>query len=143
MINCILRVHGTGRDAGRIGLFVAVLIPTLLALVGLGADGARYVRASQRAENIAREAARAGGQVIDFTQSIPGGPHRIDPEPALAATQDYLTAAGVTGTVTVNDDQDQIIITVTITYDPILVDLVPGVGDIAATSTVTAQLLVG
>src|SRR4051812_33942777 len=60
------------RDAGRIGLFYAIVLPGLLAMIGLAGDGAGYIRTTQRADNIAAEAARAGGQAIRLPDAING-----------------------------------------------------------------------
>ena len=50
------------RDAGRVSLFLAVSMLGILAIIGMSFDGAGQLRALQRADNLAAEAARAGGQ---------------------------------------------------------------------------------
>ena len=53
-------------------LFFAVAVVGLLVLLGLVVDGAAKVRAVQRADTLAAEAARAGGQAIALPPTIAG-----------------------------------------------------------------------
>ncbi|MFI7025155.1 pilus assembly protein TadG-related protein [Micromonospora sp. NPDC049900] len=132
------------RDAGRIGLFYAIVLPGLIAMIGLAGDGAGYVRTTQRANNIAAEAARAGGQAIMLPEAIDGETKAVDATTAIEAVADYLTTAGVSDwQATIDDDGQQLTVTVTVQYDPLLVDVLPGVTTIPAHATVTATLLVG
>lgn len=128
------------RDDGRISLLVIVLTLAVLAMIGLSVDGGGKVRALRKADNLAAEAARAAGQAIEGAQAIPGGEKVIDPVPAVEAAQNYLTAAGVTGTVTVSQDRKQITVTVTINYDTVFLDLV-GLDTLPATRAATAVLV--
>jgi hypothetical protein len=128
------------RDEGRISLLVIVLALAVLAMIGLSVDGGGKVRALRKADNLAAEAARAAGQAIEGGQAIPGGEKVIDPVPAVEAAQNYLTAAGVTGTVTVSQDRKQITVTVTIQYDTVFLDLV-GLDTLPATRHATAVLV--
>ncbi|GGM67100.1 hypothetical protein GCM10011608_60520 [Micromonospora sonchi] len=133
-----------GRDAGRIGLFYAIMMPGLIAMIGLAGDGAGYVRTTQRANNIAAEAARAGGQAIRLPEAINGETKTVDTTKAIQAVSAYLTTAGITDwQATVDEDGQQLTVTVTVQYDPLLVDILPGVTTIPAHATVTATLLVG
>ena len=52
--------------------------------------------ATQRANAIADEAARAGGQALDVSAAL-AGQVRVDPTAAVAAAQDYLDRNGVQG----------------------------------------------
>ncbi|MGI5213859.1 pilus assembly protein TadG-related protein [Plantactinospora sp. CA-290183] len=132
------------RDAGRIGLFYAIFLPGLIAMIGLAGDGAGYVRTTHRANNIAAEAARAGGQAIRLPEAINGETKVVDTAKAIDAVADYLNTAGITDWhATVDADGQQLTVTVTVRYDPLLVDVVPGVTTIPANATVTATLLVG
>ncbi|WBB71011.1 hypothetical protein [Micromonospora sp. WMMD812] len=91
----------------------------VLAIIGLSFDGAGQLRTLQRADNLAAEAARSGGQAIDRATAIAGGPKRIDEPQARAAVADYLAAADTAGhTVTfpVVDGETLIRVRVTITY---------------------------
>ncbi|WP_307961946.1 Tad domain-containing protein [Salinispora arenicola] len=65
-------------------------------MIGLAGDGAGYVRTTQRAHNIAAEAARAGGQAIRLPEAINGETKAVDTTKAIDAVGDYLTTAGIT-----------------------------------------------
>ncbi|MFC0100295.1 hypothetical protein ACFFKH_22590 [Micromonospora marina] len=140
----------TGRreaENGRVSLFLAVAMTGVLAIIALAYDGAGQLRTLQRADNLAAEAARAGGQMIDRARAIEGGPKRIDQVAARAAVAGYLAAAGgvqdhevdfpVVGTET------QIRVRVQITYSRDLLGLF-GVQDTAiVTGEATARALTG
>lgn len=75
---------------------------TLVLLVGLAVDLGGQVHAKQRAQDIAAEAARAGGQQIQAGSAIRGQDAVVDPGPAVAAARAYLASApGVTGTASI------------------------------------------
>ncbi|WP_238005841.1 pilus assembly protein TadG-related protein [Dactylosporangium sp. AC04546] len=144
MIRKLLAAARAEPDAGRIGLFYAIVLPGLFAMIGLAGDAAGYVRTAQRADNIAAEAARAGGQAIRLPEAINGEKKAVDTAKAIEAVRDYLETAGITQwQALVSADGQHIVVTVTVYYDPLLVDVLPGVTTIAATATVTASLLVG
>jgi len=125
-------------DEGRIALLVIVLTVAVLAMIGLSVDGGGKVRALERADNLASEAARAAGQAIYAPQAIEGGDKVVDPAAAVAAAQNYLTAAGVTGTVAV--DRKHVTVTVTITYNTVFLGLI-GIDTLTATRQATAVLV--
>ncbi|WBB73476.1 hypothetical protein O7602_28030 [Micromonospora sp. WMMD1128] len=83
-----------GAESGRVSLFLAVAMTGVLAIVSLAYDGAGQLRTLQRADNLAAEAARSGGQMIDRASAIDGGPKRIDQVAARKAVADYLVVAG-------------------------------------------------
>ncbi|MEU7587138.1 pilus assembly protein TadG-related protein [Micromonospora sp. NPDC049230] len=126
-------------DHGRVSIFLAVAMIGVLAIVGLSFDGAGQLRTLQRAENLAAEAARAGGQAIDRATAIDGGVPRIDETEAIAAVANYLAAATGTSGHTVSfpevAGETLIRVTVTITYNRSMVG--PFVGD--KTVTVTGE----
>lgn len=75
---------------------------TLVLLVGLAVDLSGRVYAKQRAQDIAAEAARAGGQQIQAGTAIRGQGAVVDPGPAVAAARTYLAGApGITGDVSI------------------------------------------
>ncbi len=121
---------------------VAVIAAGLFAMVGLSVDGGGRMRTIEHADNIAAEAARAGGQAIDVSKAVAGTADVIDPDAAVAAADDYLRKAGVTGVATVTGGGKDITVTVTITYEPLMLSLV-GLGPWTETGTATATLLTG
>jgi hypothetical protein len=140
-INSVRLRRGTPRDEGRIALLVIVLAVAVLAMIGLSVDGGGKVRALKRADNLASEAARAAGQAVLAPQAIEGGEKVVDPAAAVAAAQNYLAAAGVSGTVTVSPDRKHITVTVTIVYSTVFLGLV-GIDTLTATRQATAVLVV-
>jgi hypothetical protein len=128
------------RDEGRIALLVIVLTVAVLAMIGLSVDGGGKVRALQRADSLASEAARAAGQQILAAQAIQGGDKVVDPTAAVAAARDYLAAAGVTGTVTVSPERRHIEVTVTILYRTVFLGTL-GIDTLTATRQATAVLV--
>jgi hypothetical protein len=106
-------------EHGRVSIFLAVTMVGVLAIIGLSFDGAGQLRTLQRAQNLAAEAARAGGQAIDRATAIEGGPTRINEPEARKAVASYLAAVN-TASHTVNfpevDGEILIQVTVSITY---------------------------
>lgn len=134
-------------DQGRIALLVVVLAFAVLAMIGLSVDGGGKIRAIQRANNIASEAARAAGQAILAPQAIQGGEKVIDPGQALINAQTYLDAAGVTGTVSLSDCTGgagngckRVTVTVTIVYDTTFLGMI-GINTLTATRQASAVLV--
>ena len=134
------RLPARCRDAerGAIGVFLAVLVPGLLLIVGLAVDGGAKVAATQRANAVADEAARAGGQALDVSAALTGQV-RVDPVAAVAAAQDYLSRNGVQGTVTVVD-ADTLQVSTTITEPTTFLGLI-GISTLTVEGTGTADLV--
>lgn len=133
--------HG---EHGRVSIFLAVTMIGVLAIVGLSFDGAGQLRTLQRAENLAAEAARAGGQAIDRATAIEGGPKRIDQPEALVAVANYLTSAGTTGhTVSFPQvgGETLIRVTVTITYQRSMLGLFGFDNTVTVTGEATARAI--
>lgn len=129
-------------DSGTVSMFFAILAPAYLAVFGLVVDYGGQIRALQRADNIAAEAARAAGQGINAGQAIAGGDKVIDQAAAVTAAQAYLgSLPGVSGNVDVVDGE-HLKVTVTVSFDPVLIDLFGGTAGTAhgdATATLIAQ----
>jgi Flp pilus assembly protein TadG len=130
-------------DSGKVTVFFALIAPSWIAILGLIIIGGGRVRAYQRADNIAAEAARAAGQAIDPGAAISGGAKVVDPASATAAAMDYLRAAGATGTVTISPGLREVTVKTTVIYtNP------SGLGFIGgetweANGAATATLLIG
>ncbi|MFE9454054.1 TadE/TadG family type IV pilus assembly protein [Streptomyces sp. NPDC006739] len=129
-------------DAGGVTVFVAVCVIALIGIIGLAVDGGSKMRATERADYIAGEAARAGGQAIDPADAITGRAIIADPQAASAAAQAYLRSAGATGTVTVSGDGKTLTVTVTGTYDTTFLSVM-GIGSLPVTGHGKAILLHG
>src|SRR4029453_18414060 len=74
------RAHDVNRITGTHTLFLVISVVGLLRVVGLVVDGGVKIRAIQRADTLAAEARRAGGQAIRVPLAITGEP----PSPWLA-----------------------------------------------------------
>ncbi|WP_231851807.1 hypothetical protein [Modestobacter italicus] len=94
--------------------------------------------ATQRADAIADEAARAGGQALDVSAAL-AGDVRVDPAAAVAAARDYLDRNGVHGAVTVVDG-DSLTVTTTITEPTSFLGLI-GIQTMTVEGSGTADLI--
>jgi Flp pilus assembly protein TadG len=129
-------------DRGGVTVFVAVCVLALLGIIGVAVDGGGKMRATERADFIATEAARAGGQAIDPAEAVPGTAITVDPQAAQAAAQAYLRTAGAAGTVGVSGDGKTLTVTVTGSYDTKFLPVV-GMGSLAVSGHGKATLLHG
>jgi hypothetical protein len=115
----------TGTDQGRVSVFLAIALIAVLVIIGLVVDGAGRIRTMQRANNLAAEAARAGGQAIDIGAAVDGGAKVVDPDDARLAAERYLAQldeTGVRGTAEPSADGEHLTVTVLITYDTAMLD---------------------
>lgn len=140
------------RDAGRVSVLLAIALTAILAVIGLAVDGAARLRMMQRAENMAAEAARAGGQEIDRARAINGEAKIINPDAATAAAERYVDSVDLPDNVTVSRRAEQVpaepdrpegtrlLVTVTLSYQPVMLSLF-GVGEMSTTGEATAVLL--
>lgn len=138
------RLGGRGRfdDRGGVTVFVAVCVIAMIGIIGVAIDGGSKMRAVQRADFIAGEAARAGGQAIDPAQAISGEAVVVDPQDAAAAARSYLSSVGATGTVSVSADGKTLTVSVNGAYDTKFLSVV-GIGSLAVTGQGKATLLYG
>ena len=130
-----------GSDRGAVTLFLAIAMVGLLALAGLVVDGGAKVRAVQRSDRIAGEAARAAGQAIDVAGVLRGdGDVRVDRRSALRAAESYLHAAGVQGSARVIDGGTGIAVTTTTSEPTIFLGLI-GVAQFTVTGRAEVALV--
>ncbi len=129
-------------DAGGIAVFTAIVAVALLGIIGLVLDGGGKLRATERADALAIEAARAAGQAIDPASAITGEAIHVDPQAASAAALAYLQRAGVSGQVTVSPDRTRLTVTVHSSYDTRFLTAI-GIDSMSVTGHGTALLLHG
>lgn len=127
-------------ERGSISLFWAITIPGLLVLIGLVGDGGAQLRATQRADQIAAEAARTAGQALDAGWLQSGSGAAADPSRAVQAATAFLDAAGVQGAATVSADRTAIDVTVTSTTPTAFLSLI-GITTLTATGHAQARLV--
>lgn len=113
------------RERGSSTLFVAVVALALFLIVGLVVDGGGRIKATQEADQIAREAARQAGQALIATDAMQGGRADLDAGKAKAAALAYIRAAGATGSAT--SAGSEVVVTVHTTYTPMFLSLI-GIG---------------
>ena len=109
----------------------------MMVLIGLAVDLGGQVHAKQRAQDIAAQAARAGGQEVQAAPAIEGHHLSVDAAAARVAAEDYLAAAGVEGTVTITGG-DTITVNVTDSYAPRFLSFV---GDLTVTGEASARIV--
>ncbi|MFD8425735.1 pilus assembly protein TadG-related protein [Streptomyces sp. NPDC059466] len=135
--------HGRAQqDDGGVTVFVAVCVLGLIGIIGVAVDGGAKMAATERADYVAGEAARAGGQAIDPAQAVTGKAIIVDPQDAIAAAKAYLRSAGATGTVTVSSDGKSVAVTVSGSSDTTFLSAV-GIGSLPVTGHASATLLHG
>ncbi|MFE0907372.1 pilus assembly protein TadG-related protein [Streptomyces rochei] len=130
------------RDRGGVTVFVAVCVVVLIGIIGVAVDGGGKLRATERADHIAGEAARAGGQAIDPAAAISGESIVVRPPDAVAAAQAYLQSVGATGTVSVSADGKTLTVHTTGTYATKFLPVV-GIGSMPVSGHAFATLLHG
>jgi hypothetical protein len=128
------------REEGGMTIYVAICILALLALLGLVVDGGGKLKASERADAIAQEAARAGGEQINASKAIPGNGIVVDPRKAHDAAVHYLQLEGFHGTAQVYtaDNERELVVDLNSTYHSIW-----GLGDMPVHGHATAALVYG
>jgi len=126
-------------ERGSISLWLVTSSFVMMMLVGLAVDLGGQVHAKQRAHDVAAQAARAGGQQVQAAPAIQGQFLAVDVAAARRAAEDYLLAAGVTGTVSVTGG-DSILVEVTDTYQPTLLTFI-GISTLTVTGEASARLV--
>ena len=125
-------------DRGSLSLVIIVVFIALLVTIGLVVDGGGKIRALQRADSVAAQAARAGGQAIVASTAVRGQGAVTDPAQARSAAQAFLASADVPGTVTIIGGTD-LRVTTSITYEPVFLGIV-GIGTQTSTGEAEVRL---
>lgn len=128
------------REEGSVSLFVVVITVVLLGAVGLVVDGGGKVRALERADEAAREAARAGSQMLDVPAAVRGTRVAVEPGAAARAARAYLAAAGVDGDVTVV--RGAVTVRTRLEYRPVFLGIL-GIGPLPVTGEASARPVMG
>lgn len=101
-------------DDGSLSILVVGLAAALLMVAGLLYDGGQILTARREAFAVADNAARAGAQALDVATLRTSGTTRLDPPAASHAVRSYLDRVGHTGHVTVEGDQVEVVVSVTV-----------------------------
>lgn len=129
-------------DDGSIAVYTAIVTIVLLGIIGLVLDGGGKLCATERADALAAEAARAAGQAIDPAAAITGRAIRVDPQVAAAAALAYLHQAGAAGQVSISPDRTRLQVSVHGVYETKFLPVV-GITSMPVTGQGTATLLHG
>lgn len=114
-----------------------IMVPLFVILVGLVVDGAGKIQANDNTTAIASGASRAAANAVAAGVITDGGVN-LDLNRARTTALDYIAAAGMTGTVTVN--ANEITVSVQTVYDTHFLSII-GVETLPASATATAQLI--
>ncbi|HEX6684900.1 MAG TPA: hypothetical protein VF062_19075 [Candidatus Limnocylindrales bacterium] len=103
-------------DRGAATVTTAIMAGAWVVMLAFVVVGGGRIRALQRADNIAAEAARAAGSAIDTGLAVPGQAQVVDPLAAEAAAKGYLDEVDAEGKIVFDPDGKTLTITVTIQY---------------------------
>lgn len=129
--------HFRRDERGFVSPFLIVVVPSLILIVGIVVDGSGKIQAHDAAQNVATSASRAAANAL-ATQAITNGGLQIDESKAAQVAMDYIYAAGMTGTASVNGDT--ITVHVETNYATKFVSII-GIDSLPASADATAQLL--
>ena len=126
-------------ERGAISVWFATASLVMIIMVGMTVDLGGKVNAQQQARSAAAQAARAGAQEVDGSTAIRGEDIRVDINAAKAAAQDYLTAAGVEGSISVVNG-DTLIVRTADTYNSKFLSVI-GLSSMSVTGEASARLV--
>ncbi|SEF14852.1 hypothetical protein [Jiangella alba] len=135
------RARRSDAEQGAVAIFAVVIVMALFLAIGLVVDGGGKIRAMQRANAMAAEAARTAAQAVIIDGNGAGHP-TIDFARACTAATTYVTAAGgqATDCRRVNDTTVQV--DTAVTYDNVFLSLI-GPPTSQATGSAQARLARG
>jgi hypothetical protein len=137
---------------GSAALYVAIFAPAMIFMAGLVIDGGGALEARQRASDIAEQAARAGAGQCNVALLRSAGECRItDPGLVNQAAQPYTRDNGVTEwhAVLINPVPGAagefygVRVTVTMTFNTVLLGIVPSYKTLTITETADAVAVTG
>jgi Flp pilus assembly protein TadG len=130
--------HHTRDEHGQVTALWAVLSLALFVLGGLVYDGGQILTARRDANNLARQAARAGAQELD-ENAIRAGTPTLDPAAAEIAARGHLAQHGRGATPTaITVNAATVTVTVTRTQPTPLLAVV-GIDERTVTATASAR----
>ena len=132
---------GRNAHSGQVVLWVAIMLPLFLAIVGMAIDGGTLFAERRRAQNAADAAARAGAQQIDVDHYRATGEVLLDQGWARYEARTYLAALGE-GVASVNATGQQVTVAVRRDVRLSFLKLV-GVGEVAIEATAVAEPFYG
>jgi hypothetical protein len=128
-------------DQGAISFFVLGCVLGFFALAGLTFDGGGKVHEGERADAVAREAARAACEQVD-PNGVLGGVYRLNRKWARQAGATYVRSAGMTGFALSFPRHDVCRVTLKADYRTQLLDLI-GITDLSVDGSGEARFVYG
>jgi hypothetical protein len=132
---------GRAGEEGAISFFVVGCVIGFFALAGLTFDGGGRIHEGERADAVAREAARAACEQVD-PDGVLAGHYRLRPDWARQAGAAYVSAAGMTGYTLSFPRPDLCRVTLTADYRTQLLGLI-GISHLPVTGSGEAQFVYG
>jgi Flp pilus assembly protein TadG len=126
---------------GQAIVWVAVMLPLFLAIVGLAIDGGIVFDARREIQNVADGAARAGATQIDEQtyRASSGQTIVLDQRSAQQAAAAYVANGGSALTASVSTDSQHVIVTVSRTVQPSFLRIV-GMTSVQVSTMATAEV---
>ena len=124
-------------ETGSISAYVLMTVVTLIVVTGLVVDSAGKYQQDARAQQLAGNAARSAVNSLNDDTLIAGA-LTVNAARAQNAARDYIAAAGVTGTVTV--EGQAVTVEVDTTYTTRFLSLI-GINTLPGQGSATAQLI--
>ncbi|MCP5035621.1 MAG: hypothetical protein GY939_27805 [Actinomycetia bacterium] len=131
--------HVLGDERGSVMTFWLILLPILVATIGLSFDGAQILAARREALDNAQNAAVAGTQGLDETATRQGNTS-LDPSLVAVEVNSYLSLVGATGSHTTT--AETVTVTVTDTVDMEMLSIL-GINQKTVSGTATARVVRG
>lgn len=135
-----ISLFGRRKQQGQVLIWVALMLPLFLSIIGLAIDGGIAFSERRELQNDADGAARAGAMQIDqqIYRSSGGATVVLDQNAARVAAVDYLSSQGGKFTATVDVQPGQIDVRLTRTTPTAFVRLV-GIDTMQLTATAEAR----
>ena len=130
---------GEDREAGSASIWLVTASLVMVILVGLAVDLGGQVHTQQRARDVAAQAARVGGEQILAGPAIRGQGLQVDTGAAKSAARNYLAAAKVSGSVTIQGG-DTLVVTTTDTYQTMFLGII-GLNRMTVTGHASARIV--
>jgi Flp pilus assembly protein TadG len=127
------------RERGSVSIWLATASLVMIVLVGLAVDLGGQVHTQQHARDVAAQAARVGGEQILAGPAIRGQGLQADSGAAKSAARDYLAAAGVSGSVTIQGG-DTLVVTTSDTYQTMFLGII-GLNRMTVTGRASARIV--
>ena len=122
-------------------LFAVVLLPVLLGLTGLVADGGEVLVARRQVQGLAEGAAHAGAAQLDTAaaRANPDRPAPLDPRAAELAAAQYIAIQEPGLSATVRADAQQVVVHVTSRPIPMTFLRLAGIMQVQVAADATAE----